>query len=113
QTCALPICEHLDRVVLPFIDDVGADAVVLDPQVPATIIVLIVHAGDDGAELGPLREVDPGTVGERLVLLEIASLWHLKRPARLTLVSFGGDVAVRPGDPGFLFGGALLAVQGK
>ena len=65
---------RLEGVRRPFVDDVGADAVVLDPQIPAAEIVLIVHAGDDGAAGDVLRELDPGAVGKALVLLEVADV---------------------------------------
>src|SRR5262249_57017192 len=78
----------------------GADSAALHPQVPAAEIVLIVHAGEDGARRRLLGELHPGAVGEALVLVEIAGVGHRERAARLALERLVGDMPGVPTGPG-------------
>ena len=92
------IGNYLDGVLLPFADDVGPDPIFFDPEIPAAVVVLVVHARQDGAELCSFCQVDPRPIRECLVGVEIAGLRDLDHAARLALVCLGGDMAVVPGD---------------
>ena len=59
----------------------GPDLAALDPEVPAPVIVQVVHPSEDGAVAAALRELDPSAVGERLVLLQVARPGELRRDA--------------------------------
>ena len=48
--------DHLEGILRPLVDQVGRDLVVLDPEVPAPVIVLVVHPRDD-------RAGEPGSGG--------------------------------------------------
>src|SRR5262249_41588756 len=89
--------KHFDRVLFPGMDEMGTDAVVFQPQVPAAVaIISVVHSGENGAELRPLREFDPGTKGEGLVLLGVSSRGNREDAAGMALEGFVGEV---PGVP--------------
>src|SRR5262249_26295673 len=77
--------------------DVGADPAFLHPQVPAAVIVLIVHAREDSTVGSILRKLDPGTVREGLILVEVANVGDFEGGARLGFEGMGGDVAAVPG----------------
>src|SRR5262249_40853714 len=62
----LRLAGHLEGVLRPLVDDVRAEAVALDPQVPAAVIVLVVQAGDHGAGRAAPRDAHPGAVREGL-----------------------------------------------
>ena len=49
-----------------------------EPEIPAAVVVAIVHPGDDRAGQACLRQLDPGPERERVVLLEIAGIGELE-----------------------------------
>ena len=74
--------DDLEGVVGPLVDDVGGDLAAFDPEVPAPVVVAVVHPRDDRAAEVALDGLDPGPVGERLVLLEVAGVGQLELAGR-------------------------------
>src|SRR5262245_66251923 len=56
------------RIFGPLGNDVHAHLVLVQPQIPATVSVGVVHAGDESAGVAAAGELDPGADGETLVL---------------------------------------------
>ena len=75
-----------------------ADAVVLNPEIPAAVPVRLVHASDDGSIRAGLREVHPGGNRERLRAIEVAHVLEFDRVAGadreclLLLLAFHGPI---------------------
>ena len=83
----------LQRVFFPLADDVRARPAVFEPQVPAAIIHLVVHAREQRSAGVGFGQLDPRAERETLVLLEIARFGHFDRDPGGGFVRGGGDVS--------------------
>lgn len=67
------LAHGFDAVLIPLVDEVAADAVILDPDVPAPVAVPGVHAGDDGA-VGFGAETEVATVSDLITGFELGEV---------------------------------------
>ena len=106
--------DDLQRVVLPFARDVGADFVAFEPEVPAAMVGFVIHAGEDRAGLVAAAELDPEAGREALIGFEVADICNfdggrgLQAEGLLLFVAGGG-----PGDGRFAGDFAICTVDGQ
>src|SRR5690606_21296465 len=65
---------------------------------PAAIVVLVVHASDQGTALHAAGNLHPQSTTERLILLDVAGRGNFYRGVGRTDQRVGGDMARLPGD---------------
>ena len=69
----------LDRVIRPVVNKVGGDAAVLEPEVPAAVVLSIVHPREDRRRSSRLGQLDPGPERKCVISFKISGVGELGR----------------------------------